>query len=218
VSGHHLDDDTLRRAFESLADSTAAECDPEDLDRIWLAVAGQLPAVERRDLVDRIGTNPELAAAWRAAHELQRGLFPAGAAGQRRGRWRCASWLAAAAALVLAFTVVIVSRRDRPAEDIWRAPDRYAIEALVTADAALPRDAFRLGWSPGPKDARYQVRVTTEDLRVLSTAVDLIEPAFAIDRALLEDLPPGSRVFWQVEATLPSGERETSPTFVVRVQ
>jgi hypothetical protein len=55
-------------------------------------------------------------------------------------------------------------------------------------------------------------------LRVLTTVTGLTQPEAAIDSAVLADLAPGSRVFWQVEALLPGGERTTSETFVTRVQ
>ena len=216
MSGHHLDDDLLRRAFESLAGSTASQCTEEDLDRVWLAVNGYLFAAGRRNLVERLGTNPALAEAWRVAHELQRSL-PVAVAGKRHEAWWSASWLAAAAVLMLAVTAVFVVRGGRPPDDTTRDAGRYTIESRVTRDA-LPRDAFRLRWSPALQDARYQVRVTTEDLRVLTTAADLTEPELVVDRDRLADVMPGARVFWQVEVTLANGERETSPTFVVRVK
>ena len=61
-------------------------------------------------------------------------------------------------------------------------------------DATLPRDAFRLRWTPGPQDSRYQVRVTTEDLRVLTTVSDLTVPELVLDRELLSGVAPGARV------------------------
>ena len=58
--------------------------------------------------------------------------------------------------------------------------------------------------------------MTTEDLRVLATGGDLTMPAFTVEPALLSSLPGAANVLWQVEMSLPSGERLTSPTFITR--
>jgi hypothetical protein len=46
----------------------------------------------------------------------------------------------------------------------------------------------------------------------------LTRPEVTIDPAQLADLPRGSNVLWQVEVTLPDGERASSPTFVTRIE
>ena len=210
-------DEALRSAFQALADSSGGECSREDLDRIWLAVGGELSAAERRELVERLATDAACAEAWRIAHEL-RGSLPIAVAGDRRSPWRPASWLAAAAGLVLAAGVVLFVSVNRSGDATFRDPGQAAIESLVPSEAVLPRDAFRLRWTPGPQDARYQVQVTTEDLRLLVTTADLTRPEVTVDAARLADVPQGSRLLWQVEVTLPNGERTRSSTFVTRVQ
>ena len=45
-----------------------------------------------------------------------------------------------------------------------------------------------------------------------------VEAQFAVDPALLAGLPAGARVLWQVDVTLPGGERVSSQTFTTRVQ
>ena len=77
---------------------------------------------------------------------------------------------------------------------------------------------FRLRWTPAPAGSRYDVRVTTEDLRVIATANDLVAAEFALEPGQLAGLVPGSRVLWQVDAVLPGGARVSSPTFVVTVR
>ena len=69
---------------------------------------------------------------------------------------------------------------------------------------------FDFAGRPGPQDSRYQVRVTTEDLRVLTTISDLTEPEVVLESAVLSSVPPGARVLWQVDATLPGGENVSS--------
>ena len=194
------------RLFLALSHDSATACE---------GVRRNPPAVERRTLVERVATDPAFAEAWRVAHELRRDVPIA--AVQERQPWRPAPWLAAAV-VVLAAALFFVDRRDRSGDTAFRDGGRYAIESLVPADAALPRSAFRLRWSPGPQDSRYQVRVTTEDLRLLVTAGDLTRPELVIDPAQLVDVPRGSRVLWHVEVTLPNGERIVSPTFATRVE
>ena len=54
--------------------------------------------------------------------------------------------------------------------DTFRDAGSYVVESLVKTDETLPRDAFVLRWKPGPEGSRYQVSVTTEDLKLLKTA------------------------------------------------
>jgi hypothetical protein len=218
VIERHSNDERLRRSFQMRADATAPACSPEDLDQVWHAVRGELPAAERRTLIERLAVDATLAEAWRVAHAMRRDDSWKSASGSQRYAPAAGRWLATAAAALLAVSVVfMVSRLDRPNGDTVRAPVGTRIESLVTSDA-LPRDAFRLRWSAGPVGSRYQVRVTTEDLDMLTTIANLAEPEVTIDRAALAELKPGTRLFWQVEATWPGGGRAASPTFTARVQ
>jgi hypothetical protein len=209
----------LRRAFTGLAERPGAEVSDDLRERIWLAVSGELPPVERRDLVERLAWDPACAEAWRVAHELwrasQESIEPA-VVPTRTTRWT-SPWLAAAAAVLIA-TVGVVSLLDRSPIDEYRTSPGYTVASLVPDEMPLPRDAFRLRWTPGPDGSRYQVRVTTEDLRVLATAADLTVAELVVEPAALASLPDGATVFWQVDVSSPDGERITSRTFVVRVQ
>ena len=69
-------DERLREAFQALGDASHRELSPDEVDRVWQAVSGTLPAAERRDLVERMAADPALAAAWRVAEELQRAAAP----------------------------------------------------------------------------------------------------------------------------------------------
>ena len=60
--------------------------------------------------------------------------------------------------------------------------------------------------------------MTTEDLQVLATAADLTASEFEVEPAVLARLPSGARVLWQVDVSLPNGERLTSSTFITRVK
>ena len=214
-------DDRLRSAFQALGDGNGRECSSDDLERVWRAMDGTLDAGERRELIDRLASDPALAEAWRVARELHAAAeadAPARAVPRRAVTgWR-SGWLAAAAVLLAAVGAVVVVQRIQPSDDTFRAGDGYSVESLVSADAALPRDQFRLRWTPGPPDTRYQVRVTTEDLQVLTVAADLPVAEVVVPGDSLSPVASGGRVLWQVNARLPGGGTVTSATFVTRVQ
>ena len=218
-------DERLRAAFQALGDAAEAECPGEERERIWRAVAGELPARERRELVNRMATNPAYAEAWRIADEMWRSSH-AGVTNRAntadtavpRLWWWTPGWLAAAAVLVIGIGLAVTTQLNRAPAGTFREATQYVVNPLVPADAELARDAFRLRWTPGPEGSRYQVTVTTEDLRVLTIAPDLTTPELVVDRGVLSGLGAGARVFWQVVVMLPTGERVSSQTFVVRVQ
>jgi hypothetical protein len=223
VSDRDTANDRLREAFQAQAEAAGGRCSEEDLDRIRRALAGELPASERRDLIDRLAGDPALAEAWRIAAELRSatstGESAPAAPERRRLLFPPRAWLAAAAALfVVAAGVVVIQRSQPEGNDTFRASDKYVVKSLVAEDAALPRDAFRLRWTPGPPEARYLVRVTTDDLQVLTVAADLTMPELVIGPEVLSRVAPGARVLWQVEVTLPGGERISSQTFTTRVE
>jgi hypothetical protein len=217
VTERHATNDRLRQAFHELAETTTAECSPEDLARIWRALDGDMPPEERRLMVERLAIEPALAEAWRLAYQLRQGV--AGATVESPAWWRRpTSWLAAAAVALLAVTVgLIVPNRDRVSDDAMRDAGVTRVEPLPSTDT-LPRDGFRLRWTAGPAGSRYDVRVTTEDLRLLANVTGLTQPEVLIDPRLLQDVPSGARVFWQVDVILSTGVREASRTFDTRVQ
>jgi hypothetical protein len=122
-----------------------------------------------------------------------------------------------AAALLLGVSIGVVSWVNLQPADELRDPGSYQVNSLVPAETVMPRETFRLRWTPGPQGSRYDVRVTTEDLRELATAQDLTEPELVVERDRLAGLLPGARVLWQVDVRLPTGERVSSQTFVARV-
>jgi hypothetical protein len=216
-------DERLSETFRALADTHGTDL-PDDLrERIWLAVSGALPPEERQEVVERTATDPGSAEAWRVASEMWRASQVAAARGAalaapgRATRWT-PRWLAVAAGLVLATASGMFFLRDQRPGDDFRAAPRFVVESLVPADRPLPRTEFRLRWTPGPAGSRYQLRVTTEDLQVLVKAAELLAPEFLIEPAALSGLPGGASVFWQVDVSLPNGERRTSSTFITRVQ
>lgn len=211
------DDQGLARAFQALADSDRAECSEADTALVWEAVHGTLDPEARRALIARLPEEPALAEAWRVAQAFGEPRTEP-AAMLAPGRWRATPWLAAAAIMVLGLTATLLVSRPAVEVETTRSGEAFAVESLLAADAVLPRDTFVLRWRPGPEGARYQVRVTTVDLRVVATVRDLDRPEHQVPASALADVPAGSQVLWQVEVTLPSGARVTSETFVARIQ
>ena len=142
-------DDRLRAAFRSLSADGRTDCSKEELERVWRAVSGELPADERHEIVDRMATQPAVAEAWRIAHELRAAQQERlGNSAEPAARsWRPA-WIGLAALLVLSVGAGLLQLR-RPPTDTFRDPGRYVVEPLVISDATLPRDRFVLRWKPG---------------------------------------------------------------------
>jgi hypothetical protein len=208
----------LRDAFQSMAAQSTTECAPEDVERIWQAVSGKLEIEQRRDLIDRMATDPALAQAWRVAHELERARNGESSLTVAQSRpWMLNAFMGLAAMLILGVGVKVFYL-DRTPSDVYRAGVTYTIEPSIASDAPLPRDAFVLRWKPGPDGSRYSVRVTTEDLKLLTTATDITSPQLTVPQESLAPLPAGARVLWQVVMSVPSGDTVSSQTFVVRVQ
>jgi hypothetical protein len=217
-------DQRLADAFRALNEPPGEALSDEDREQIWQAVSGVLPAEERRALVDRMARDPACAEAWRVAHEMWRASQDgvASAAGPEMGaarprRW-AASWLAAAAVLLVGTTIGLVSLREPGRGDEFRSTGGYVIESRLAADSALPREACTVRWQPGPAGSRYQVRVTTAELDAVVTAADLEVPQFTVPADRLSSVATGAIVLWQVDAFLPDGQRVTSRAFVTRVR
>lgn len=210
-------DADLQRAFQALGETAPGPCSAEDLELVWRATAGELPPEQRRALIDRMATDEALAEAWRVAAALQDGPARDTPVGPARPMWARPWMLAVAAGLVAATATVIYQRDVRPPDDTYRAPAAAAVTSLIPDGSLLPRDDFRLQWSPGPEGSRYDVRVTTEELDLVAAAT-ADQPEVLIPADRFGGMPPGTPLFWQVEVVWPSGERRTSATFTVRVE
>jgi hypothetical protein len=213
----HPADKTLRQAFQSLGDPSAT-LGEQELARVWNAISGDLPAEERREIVDRVATDPAYAEAWRVAQALWSASHDKGgpSVASPSRKW-VPVWLAAAAVVIVGVGAVFLQLSRTPDSE-FREQGQYVVESLVPTDAMLPRETFRLRWAPGPQGSRYDVRVTTEDLRVLATAADLTNPELVVERDLLQGVASGARILWQVDTALPDGARVSSRTFVARVE
>ena len=218
-------DEALRAAFRGRpAESASPDGCPSAAD-VWSAVRGELSAEERRAIVSHTASCAACAEAWRLALDVTPDPLPVAAA-TRPSAFAGLPWpsafapLAAAAALVMALGAGFwLLRPPVPvATPGFRGGDAPAIRSLLREDQALPREDFRLRWSPGPEGSRYDVRVTTESLQVLATVQRLAETSYLVPETALRSLPPGSRLLWRVEAVLPDGERAASPTYITRLR
>jgi hypothetical protein len=92
------------------------------------------------------------------------------------------------------------------------------IKSVIGDGALVTRDNVVLQWTGGPEGSRYNVRVMTEDLRLISSAWSLEKPEYRVPAAPLSDLPSGTKLVWQVDAFSPDQPRITSPTFIIRLR
>jgi putative zinc finger protein len=223
----HDDDQELASLRAAFTAPAAAAPDPESCpapEKIWEAVRGELPPAELRQVVEHTASCAACAEDWRLAAELGRQsaaatvTAPGKVLQGRFGRWRP---LAAAAALAAGLLLVVGVYRTGilgPGQPTYREAGSEAIRSLVPEDQALPRQGAVLRWSPVPGAESYDVRISTEDLRLVLTAQSLKAASYPVPESALAGLPPGSKLLWQVDAVLPDGTRRTSETFTVEVR
>lgn len=221
----------LRRAFAAGAElaSPGEEC--PDAQTLWAAAAGELPAAERRAIVDHSARCAACAEDFRILTAMAKaapgvaalGAAPAAAAGAVVvGPWGALRrhrplFTALAAMLLVGLLLAYFVPRDGrlgPGE-VERGGEESPIHSLLgPGEPALPRAAATLRWQ-GPAQARYALTVTTADLQVVAEAQDLTAASFTLSPATLAPYPAGTRLRWRVEALLADGKKVASPVFVV---
>jgi hypothetical protein len=205
----------LREAFA--APGTAPEpeaCPPPD--RIWLAVRGELPPDELRELLDHVAACPACAEDWRIAMAFEEESRAAGAAPVRTAPVRPRGfrpWLAAAAAILAVF---IGFRLHQPAPASYRG-DGTMVESLLEKDASKPRDRFILSWKEVPGATSYDLKVSTSGLTLLFQ-VETPATNYQVPESKLQGLPSGAPVYWQVLPVFPDGNHPDEPTFTTLVE
>ena len=231
-----IDGAGVERLRTALRDDDAAAGTPVDADLVWRAVTQDLPAEERRAVIERVAADPAWAQAWRLAKAMSQAASQAEAPakvvslkdrreqGQReQGRrfWQGRpAWGAMAATLVVLVGAVVVVRQQQQVDD----PERIrggaagAITSEVPEATALPRDRFVLRWSGVPEATHWSVQVSSEDLKLFHRAERLAQREYTVPASVLAELPAGTRVLWQVEARLPDGGIRRGSTFVNRLQ
>lgn len=207
----------LGGAFARRSNQQASgNCPPPE--RLWDAVHGRLAAGECEAIVEHTVACPACAEDWRLALDLRREVLadaarPSTSPASRR--WL--SLAAAAAGLLLAGGLALRLVAPGP-KAAYREPSGAPVHSLIAEDQRLPREHFVLRWSPGVAGARYNLRVSREDLEEVTRARGLAEPRFEVPASALSDIPDGTRLLWQVEVLSPGGERRLSPTFFARLE
>ena len=92
------------------------------------------------------------------------------------------------------------------------------IRSLLPPGRPLPRDAFRLRWTPGPPGTRYAILVAREDLTRIARVRDLAAPEYLVEPSRLRDLPAGTRIVWSVESSPPGESPALSPVFLTALE
>lgn len=221
MSGGDLELERLRRAFASLEHGEAATMPCPTPERLWSAVHGELPAEEVRLLAAHLVECPGCAEAWRLAR-LVDASDAVGSPGtartppQRRLWPRWAPLAAGTAAAALAASIWLL-KQPAPAPE-FREGRADEIRSLVPESDRLPRSRCRLRWSAGPEGATYHVQVATERLDPIAEARGLTATEYLVPPERLASLPPGTKLFWRVEAATPDGVRTASVTFVSRLE
>jgi hypothetical protein len=212
----------LREAFAAF-DAEAGECPAPE--KIWDGVAGKLPSAELRALLDHVATCATCAEDWRLAvafeEESSAAEVPMGQVIQGRFNWRPLGPVIAALAAGLFFAIVGLQVGPWSGKDdapIYREGEQAGLESLVPAGKALPRESFAVRWSPVPGATSYEVLVSTEDLKVLSSADNLRGTEYHVPAADLAGLIAGTPILWQVKANFADGSSRSSATFETPVR
>jgi hypothetical protein len=206
------DVERLRAALAQLGD------DPEwpavDADQLFSALHGDLDAAARREVVDELIRNPRAAAVWRLARELA----PEDASVHREAtRTWSSGWLALAATLALAVGAAWQFQPWRTEVPGYRGATTHAIASALPEHQSLSRAQAELRWT-AIEGARYRVRVLSPDLDVLEESPELDTTTYTPAPTVLNPIPPGGQVLWQVEARTPGTAPVVSPTFSTRVE
>jgi hypothetical protein len=206
----------------------AAPEDPPDAERIWRAVAGELPPAEVQVLVAAAARDPAVAQAWRLAHELQVAMARDAAPGARllplrslrlspALRWAIAATLAVT--LGAGLWLRLAPDAGGPGPVVRGGEPGLSIAAAVADGAALSRHDLVLRWTPlADPQARYSLRVTTADLQLVAEVADLDRAEHQLPADALRSIPAGATLLWQVDGSLPDGRVVSSPTATVRLR
>lgn len=213
----------LRAAF-AIPDPAGSAPDPATCpapEAIWAAVRGELPPRELREVVEHTAVCASCAEDWRLAVEIEKqtagsqtttvttGRVIQGRFGQFR-TWTAAAALAAG--LLIAVGLYRTGNIGQQ-EPTFRESETATVHSLLAEGQALTRQSAVLRWSPVPGAASYDVRISTEDLRLVDTAQGQTATEYRIPDSALKELPAGTKLLWQVDAVFPDGTRQPSQTF-----
>jgi hypothetical protein len=181
-----------------------------DNERLFSALHGDMSPEERRGVVDDLIRNPQAAAAWRLARELEPeepmpvSVLP----------WK---WMSIAAMLVVIAGAFWLFPPWQSGTPVLRGGDPRTIASLLPGEVPLSRAEPVLRWS-GLEGARYRVRVLTPELELLDESDDLAEPEHRLRDDVVRRIPAGGRILWQVEARVRGTPAVVSLTFSTQVE
>jgi hypothetical protein len=218
--------DALRAAIRQDADRTRItdRCPPSET--LWSAARGDLPPDALAPLLDHVSTCAACSEAWQLAVEVTRDLgkeveSDAPPLAPARRRWLRWSALAAAAAVLAIAAVVLPRYLARPPEssgEVYRTEATPAIRPLLSEGQPAAKDHLLLRWTPAGEGARYAVEIATEDLSVVDRGENLTTNEYLVPERALDRLPSGTRLVWQVQATMPNGRTTRSAAFIISLQ
>jgi len=211
VSDARREFEILARAFaarEGRHDSSSA-CPPAE--QLFEAASGGLDREQRLKLVDHVSQCAECATAWRLAMEL--GARPANTVEVRGRSWAPSFAMAASVILAVGLTTYVVRQGREESPQYRDVAHRLAPVSLIGDKLSRKGDVLR--WTPGPEGSTYSVRLTTADLVPVLETRDITNAEVGVPAAMLEKVPPGEQLLWQVEVRLPDGQRVASETYVV---
>jgi Putative zinc-finger len=213
----------LRKAFAvSLGPAPEPEACPPS-DRIWLAVRGELPPDELREILDHVATCHACAEDWRIAmafeEESRAGLVAAPPSTRSRSvvaRFR--PWLAAAAVIL----VSVVGFQLQGPKPNFRFGEVQTVEVeSLLKDASIPRQHFVLSWKDVPEAASYNLTVSTFSKDSMETLVQeegVTATSYKVPESVLANLKPGAKVLWNVTPVSQDGGLLHGRTFQAFVQ
>lgn len=213
-------DARIREAFLARAERAVPGDGCPDPGLVWSAVRGELPHERIREVGLHATGCAACAEAWQLAREVSRASQPepvpfrrpSHATRRARARWIGLAVATAAALFAIALLLPGGTMVGQEGRETLRGAEE-TIHPLTDPGRRLARSSCTLRWN-GPAASRWEIRVATEDLRVIVEAVDLDSTEFVVPAEALAGLPPGSKIVWQVHAKLPDGRRLASRSFV----
>ena len=195
-------------------------CPPSD--RIWLAVRGELPPDELREIVDHIATCPACAEDWRIAmvfeEESRAAPAPPIPVRSRSATSRHRVWIALAASILVAVVgFQIIPKPEVPEQEERYRGEEIGIHSLIEGQS-LPREAFILRWTPMDGAEAYNLEVQTAYLDPLFRAEGLTTTFCQVPPDKLARLQSGDKVHWKVTPVVRGGDLPQFQTFTTLLQ
>jgi len=224
--------DRWRDGLAVLAETAVPQEDCPEPDRIWAAVAGELPPDELREMVSHTAACVVCAEAWRLAVELEReateDLEDEGSdeRSQRTVFWR--NWAQVAAMVVVLAGAAFLTHEggpfsgNAPPPEVVRSGAGTRVVALTSPSELQPRDDLVLAWEwqPPAPELISHVEITWETAErsePIFEARDLLVPRLRIPPESLARVPSGATLLWEVTATR-DGKVVAQKSFPLRLE